>query len=212
MNNSDNASFSFIRLFLGIAASVAVGAIVSQQVDIIGTPLAVLVSIMTALAGILSTVIINAVAPRREKPSRYGNLAMIIFLAAYVVLGKILWSSASPAAFLAYIAAGCVYIWLVLTAVAETALIYAIGFGGFFSGFLGVVTIATYTSPFRELLSHITTPAERTMIYTSIGLICAFSGAFAAVSGRLSGWGLAENKTTQTWTFDEKGMLVIRKD
>ena len=105
MNNSDNASASFLRIFLGLLASIAVGIIISQQVDIIGNPLSVIVGILTFCTGLIATKMLNAVAPRREKPSRIGSLAMIIFLAAYAVLGKMLWNSASAPAFMAYAAA-----------------------------------------------------------------------------------------------------------
>lgn len=212
MNNSDNASASFIRIFLGLLASIGVGVIVSQQVDIIGNPLSIIVGVLTIITGLISTKILTAVAPRREKPSRYGGLAMIVFLAAYAVLGKMLWNSASALAFLAYVAAGGIYIWLVFTSIAETALIYAIGLGGFLSGLIGVTLIAIYPAPVQELMSNVVVPTEKNIIYTSIGLICAFSGAFASIAGRLSGWGLVENRTTQTWTFNEEGRLQIRKD
>ena len=210
MSNSNNANYSLLRLFLGLVASIGVGIIISQQVDIIGGTLSFIVGILTAITGLLSTKMLNAVAPRREKPSRLGGFAMILFLAAYVVLGKMLWSNASIWGLLAYILAGSVYIWLSLTAVAETALVYAIGLGGFLSGFISLVVISTYTAPIQVLLTDITLPTERTIIYTSIGLICAFSGAFAAIAGRLSGWGLAENRSTETWSFNEEGRLIIQ--
>lgn len=212
MNNSDNASVSFLRLFLGLLASIGVGIIISQQVDIIGNPLSAIVGVLTLCIGLISTKMLNAVSPRREKPSRYGGLAMIIFLAAYAVLGKMLWSSASAPAFLAYVVAGGIYIWLVFTSIAETALIYAIGIGGFLSGVIGVVIVAAYPAPIQELLANVSVPTEKNMIYTSIGLICAFSGAFASIAGRLSGWGLVENTTTQTWTFNEEGRLQESRD
>ncbi len=211
MNNSTNNN-TLLRLFLGIAASAGVGVLMAMQVDIISTPLSILVASLTAVTGLVSAKLLVAASPRRERPSRLGTAALILFLALYVVVGKIFWSSASILVLLAYLLTGLVFLWLVFTARAETTLLSAIGIGGFCSGFLGVLIVALYKSPFAFLMNQISSPSESTTIYTSIGLMCAISGIFAAITSRLSGWGLVETRSQESWGFTNDGRLYVRKD
>ena len=207
-----NSNICLVKYLAGLVASVGVGAIISQQVDIISTPLTILVSVLTIISGFISTKMLSKVAPRRDTPSSMGAFAVILFLAAYVVTGKLLWDVGTWPYFLAYMLTGGIFVWMVLTSIAEASLLYAIGMGGFFSGFVGVVVVAAIDTPFLDLFSRVTDPTENALIFKSLALIFALTGAFSAITGRLSGWGLAENQVQQTWTFNKEGRLEVRYD
>lgn len=208
----NNSNICLVKFLAGLLASVGIGVIISQQVDIVSSPLTLLVTLLTIVSGIFSTKMLSKVAPRRDAPSRLGTFAVILFLAAYVVTGKMLWDIGTWPYLLSYLVAGGVFVWMVFTSVAEVYLLYAICMGGFFSGFVGVLLVATIDTPFISLFSRVTMPTEKAMIFKSIALICALTGAFAAIAGRLSGLGLAENQIQQTWTFNKEGRLEVRYD
>ena len=202
---------SHLRFYLALLASVTAGVLMASHVDMIALPLSILVAILTIFSGVLSTKLLVAASPRRESPSRLGGMALIIFLAIYCVVGKTLWADASIVPFAIYLLVGAIYVWLIFTSVAETSLLSSYCIGGFCSCFLGVLCIDLVPF-FSVLTSQISTPAESTTLYTSLAFVCAISGSFAAISTRMSGWGLIDSTRQITWAFTPTGRLFLLQE
>ncbi len=203
------------RLIAGLIAGALTGTAMGGGVDIIGSQIGILSSVLAIIVGFAATYLLKEGSPRREKPSNIGSLALIIVLACYVVVGRFIINitSDNKAYYIAmYAAAGLILLWLVFTSIAESSLLTAFGIGGFCCGFLGVIAAAIMPGQFAALFSQLSLSGEKTIVYTSIGLICAIPGAFAAVAGRMSGWGLAEHTAEEVWCFMPDGRMYSRKD
>ncbi|MCR5661114.1 MAG: hypothetical protein K6G50_03170 [bacterium] len=200
------------RLIAGLIAGALTGTAMGGGVDIIGSQIGILSSVLAIIVGFAATYLLKEGSPRREKPSNLGSLALIIVLACYVVVGRFIINMTDKAYIAMYAAAGLVMLWLVFTSIAESSLLTAFGIGGFCCGFLGVIAAAIMPGQFAALFSQLSLSEEKTIVYTSIGLICAIPGAFAAVAGRMSGWGLAEHTAEEVWCFMPDGRMYSRKD
>lgn len=195
-------------LISGVLISLAIG----QGVQLISFEVSTLAAVLSLIVSFAATYLLKEGSPRREKPSMVGVIALLVTLATYLVIGRMVFTESGLVWFGVYVLAGAIIGWLVFTSVAETPLLSAFGIGGFCGGLLGVLCAFIFSGAFLSLMSQLTQSYEKTMVYTSIGLICAIPGAFGAVCGRLSGWGLAENKNEEVWGFGPDGRLYVRKD
>ena len=200
------------RLLAGLLAGSTVGAVMGQGVDLVPSAVSLMAAVAAATIGALSTMFLRAGYPRREKPSRAGALALMVLLASYLAVGRLVWENLGGLEMVYYLAAGAVMAWLVFTSVAETPLLTAFGLGGLMGALTGVVVPIAMTNAFDPLLSLMTLTSERNITYAALGLLCAFAGAFTAVAGRLSGFGLAETRHDDVWTFGPKGRLETRRE
>ena len=195
------------RLLAGLLAGATVGSVMGQGVELVGYPVSMMAAISSVLIGVGSAMFLRSNTPRRERPSTPGSAALMILLASYIVIGRLVWSSLGGVEFAYYAASGVVIVWLVFTAVAESPLLYAFGMGGLLGALCGVFVPVLLPGPFDPLFSLLTQSSERWMVYANLGLLCAFSGAFSAVAARLSGFGLAESRHDSVWRFDQEGRL-----
>lgn len=212
--NPENSVSTEARLTIGLVAAVIAAMAIGSCVEMIGESLAILSGVLAAIVGLVSTVVLKNASPRREQPSTLGAVAIMLLLACYIVIGIRIIDSQSVLAILGYLLSGAALTWLLFTSTAETPLLSAFGIGGFFCGFLGIIVTAIYSDPFNPLLGQVADSAqgEITWIYAAIALTCAIPGAFGAIAGRLSGWGLAEHQTEEIWAFTADGRLYTRKD
>lgn len=200
------------RLLAGLLAGSTVGAVMGQGVDLVPSEVSLMAAASAAVIGVASTLFLRAGFPRREKPSRAGAVALMVLLASYLVIGRLVWQNLGGLEVLYYLVAGSVMAWLVFTWVAETSLLMAFGLGGLLGALTGVVVPIAMTGTFDPLLSLMTLSSERNITYAALGLLCAFAGAFTAVAGRLSGFGLVETRHDDVWTFGPKGRLETRRE
>ena len=136
----------------------------------------------------------------------------MILLASYLVVGRLVWLQLGPMEFVSYLAAGGVMAWLVFTALAETPLLTAFGLGGLLGAGCGVLVPMVVPTSFDPLFSLLTQAHENSIGYGALSLLCAFAGAFTAVAGRLSGFGLAESRHDDVWRFNPEGRLATGKE
>lgn len=211
MNNSLSSNTG-LRLVAALAVGIIMGYVMGQGVDYITTEVSTLASVLAAVFGFAATYLLKEGSPRREQPSNLGTIGLLIMLACYLVIGRLVILQTDGMCIFLYALVGALLIWLTFTATAETPLLSAFGIGGFCSGFMGVIITFMLPEQFNALLSLVNFPDERAMIYTNIGLICALPGAFAALAGRLSGWGLVQNTKEEIWAFTAEGRLYTKKE
>ncbi|MGM9998873.1 MAG: hypothetical protein ACI38Q_05725 [Candidatus Bruticola sp.] len=208
----ENEVPSSVRLLLGLLVGVLVGVTMGQGVDFIATETSVMASVLSVIIGLLSTYLLRLGMPRREKPSTMGTIGLLLVLACYLVIGNIVLASSAMIFVLMYGIAGAIMAWLIFTSIAESSLLYAFGIGGFCGGFGGVLVPMIFSGSFAPLLNYLTTsPSEKTIVATYLALICTIPGAFAAVAGRLSGWGLLEHTKEDVWAFNSDGRLYVKQ-
>lgn len=186
-------------------AAAVMGGVMGMGIDIAGPQASLMAATVAVLVGVGATQFLRAGYPRREKPSTAGTAALMILLCSYLVVGRLVWAQLGPGEIGAYAASGVVMVWLVFTAVAESPLLAAFAVGGLVGAVSGVVIPLVWQGPFSPLFAIVRQPAEVSLVYAGLGLLCAFSGAFAAVAGRLSGFGLVEGRRDPVWRFDEEG-------
>lgn len=194
-----------LRLMGGVGAAAVMGGVMGMGIDIAGSQASVMAGLVAILVGVAATVFVRAGYPRREKPSTAGTVALMLLLCSYLVVGRLVWIQLGPGEIGAYAASGVVFTWLVFTAVAETPLLSSFAVGGLLGAVSGVVIPLVWQAPFGPLFAVVRQPAEVSLVYAGLGLLCAFSCAFAAVAGRLSGYGLLEARRDPVWRFDEQG-------
>ena len=85
------------RLIAGLIAGALTGTAMGGGVDIIGSQIGILSSILAIIVGFAATYLLKEGSPRREKPSTLGSVALIIILACYVVVGRFIINMTEPA-------------------------------------------------------------------------------------------------------------------
>lgn len=200
------ALVDWIRLLMGLVAGGTVGAVLGLGYDLTPSAACTMGATVAILAGLVSTTLLRAWFPRREKPSSTGSWALLVLLCSYLVVARMVWVQLGAAELGAYLAAGLVLAWLVFTAAAEPALFTAFVLGGLAGAVGGVVGPLLFQGAFLPLFSEVSGVGNTSLVYASLGLLGAFSGAFASVGGRLSGWGL-RGRQEDVWKFDEEGRL-----
>lgn len=194
-----------LRLLAGLLAGATMGALMGQGVDLVSSAVSVMAACVAVGVGLASTVLIRAGAPRKEKPSKTGAVALMVVLASYLVVGRLVWENLDWSHVFAYLGLGVVMVWLVFSWVAEAPLLWSFGLGGLLGAISGVVLPLFLRSTFEPLFALATQASEKSLILAGLGLLCALAGAFSAVAGRLSGWGLTEDRYERVWTFDDEG-------
>ena len=208
----ENEIPSNVRLLLGIIVGVLIGVTMGQSVDFVAQETSIMAASLSVVIGLLSTYLLRLGMPRREKPSTMGTTALLLVLACYLVIGKIVLATEGLGGTLMYAAAGVIMAWLIFTSIAESSLLYAFCIGGFCGGLGGVILPLILGSSFSPLFDYLTSnPSEKTMVSTYLALICTVPGAFAAVAGRLSGWGLLEHTKEDVWAFNSDGRLYVKQ-
>lgn len=208
----ENEIPSSVRLLLGLLVGVLISVTMGQGVDFVAKETSIMASLLSVVIGLLSTYLLRLGMPRREKPSTMGTIALLLVLACYLVIGKIVLASAALSYTLMYAAAGVIMAWLIFTSIAESSLLYAFCIGGFCGGLGGVVFPMILGSSFAPLFDYLTSdPSEKAMVSTYLALICTVPGAFAAAAGRLSGWGLLEHTKEDVWAFNSDGRLYVKQ-
>lgn len=208
----ENEIPSSIRLLLGLLVGILISMAMGQDVDFVAKETSIMASVLSIIIGLLSTYLLRLGMPRREKPSTMGTTALLLVLACYLVIGRMVLASEGLGNTLMYAAAGVIMAWLIFTSIAESSLLYAFCIGGFCGGLGGVVIPMIFSSSFAPLFSYLTSdPSEKAMVSTYLALICTVPGAFAAVAGRLSGWGLLEHTKEDVWAFNSDGRLYVKQ-
>lgn len=207
--NQENEMPSEIRLLLGLSVGVLVGIAMGQGVDLIRNPVSVTASVLSVIVGFISAYLLKRAHPRREKPSGIGNTALLLLLASYLVIGKLIWTNSHVFGISLYAVAGVILVWLVFTSTAEPSLLLSFCVGGFGGGFGGILALALFSAPFSPLMDVVST-ADQSLVRLYIALICTIPGAFAAVAARMSGWGLMGHMKEEVWAFDKDGRRLIK--
>jgi len=200
------------RLLAGLLAGATVGAVMGQGFELIPSAVSLLAACTAGLIGVLATLILRAGTPRRERPSRAGATVLMVLLASYLVVGRLVWTNLGALEIFSYLAAGCVMTWLVFTSLAESPLLTAFGLGGLLGAACGVLVPMVAPTTFDPLFSLLTQAHEKSIGYGALSLLCAFAGAFTAMAGRLSGFGLAESRHDDVWRFNPEGRLATGKE
>jgi hypothetical protein len=193
-----------LRLAGGLLAGAWVGALMGLGVERVPKPAALAVALAAVVAGLISTLLLRNWYPRPEKPSPPGVTAVALLLACYLVVGRVIWANLGATALVGYLASGLVMVLLVYTTQAERPLLGAFLSGGLLGALVVVLGVVVARGPFAPVLDEAGTSAP--LIYAVLGLMGAFAGAFAAVAGRASRWGL-ESPLDKAWKFDEEGRL-----
>ena len=84
------------RLLAGLLAGATVGAVMGQGFELIPSAVSLLAACTAGLIGVLATLILRAGTPRRERPSRAGATALMVLLASYLVVGRLVWTNLGP--------------------------------------------------------------------------------------------------------------------
>lgn len=210
--DKDNETPSGVRLLLGLLAGALIGAAMGQGVDLVSTPVSIMAASLSVLFGFISTYLLKEAVPRREKPSILGTIALLLMLACYLVIGRIVVYSCGVPCIAMYAAAGIILLWLVFTSIAEASLLSAFGIGGFCGGFGGILVPWIFKMSFSPLMDCLNGNASgETLVYTCLALICTIPGAVAAVAGRMSGWGLLDHTKENVWAFNSDGRLYVKQ-
>lgn len=201
-----------LRLFFGLAVGALVGTAMGRCVDLVSVPTAILTSCLSVLVGFLSTYLLKEGLPRRESPSSMGTVALLLVLACYLVIGHRLLELDNLFSQGMFALAGVVLLFLIFTSVAEGSLLYAFGIGGFCGGVGGLIALLIFKGQFAPLFDLLSgDPGELKMVYAYMAILCMIPSAFAAVAGRLSGWGLVEHTKEDVWAFNADGRLYVKK-
>ena len=208
----DDSSSGGIRLLLGLIAGALIGVSMGLGVDIVGTETAIMAAAVSVIVGFASTYLLKMGVPRRDKPSAMGIVALLVMLACYLVIGRLVLAPDNTACVAMYAIAGLILAWFFLTSVAEGSLLYAFGIGGLGGGILGLVVPIAFAASFSLLFNSFNNnPDEKTLVSLYLVLICTIPGAFAAAAGRMSGWGLVEHTKEDVWAFNSDGRLYVKQ-
>ena len=85
----DDSSSGGIRLLLGLIAGALIGVSMGLGVDIVGTETAIMAAAVSVIVGFASTYLLKMGVPRRDKPSAMGIVALLVMLACYLVIGRL---------------------------------------------------------------------------------------------------------------------------
>lgn len=197
---------SGVRLILGLMVGVLIGIAMGKGVDVVRTQVSITTSVLAVISGFVATYILKMATPRCEKPTMLGISALLLVLACYIVVGNKVLLNSGTSAIVAYACAGVLMALLVFTSTAESSLLWAFCIGGLLSGLLGLSVLTLFPRSFSLITNNLNT-AELATFRNYLSLMCTIPGSFAAVAGRLSGWGLAGKAKEDIWVFDNDGKL-----
>jgi hypothetical protein len=193
-----------LRLTAGLVAGTWIGGLMGLGLERVPKAAALAAAIAALVAGMVSTLLLRNWYPKPEKPSPPGIAALVLLLACYLVVGRVVWANLGAGALVGYLASGLVMVLLVFTTQAERPLLGAFITGGLLGALVAVIGPLLARGAFAPVLDEAGTSAP--LIYAALGLMGAFAGAFSAVAGRASRWGL-EMPLDKAWKFDEEGRL-----
>ncbi|MBQ7528411.1 hypothetical protein IJT10_00710 [bacterium] len=202
----ENGIPSGVRLILGLMVGVLIGIAMGRGVDVIRTQVSLTTSILAIVSGLVSTYVLKLATPRCERPTMLGISALLLVLACYIAVGNKVLLNSGTSAIVAYACAGVLMALLVFTSTAESSLLWAFCIGGFLSGLLGMSVSFIFPNCFSVITNNLN-PSELATFRNYLSLMCTIPGSFAAVAGRLSGWGLVGKAKEEIWVFDNDGKL-----